>query len=33
MGSVNKIIKKFGKAKIITATNVFAHVDLSLIHI
>lgn len=25
--TVNKIIKKFGKAKIITATNVFAHID------
>ena len=25
--TVNKIIKKFGKAKIVTATNVFAHID------
>ena len=24
---VNKIIKTFGKAKVITATNVFAHID------
>ena len=24
---VNKIIKKIGKAKVITATNVFAHID------